>query len=200
VVDPEKDFAKTGSRTRESGAATQTQDIQPELAAGDSMDDPCEIDEGESVPMQMEIVEDRFAVVDKPPSEFGADGNSSSNGKCIQGYNDERRTAAIPYKIVVKAEPYDLDGVDGFVGHDAYSPYNKMNSEPGEEDAVGVVCDKLGAKPSQVADNPVAKCDPVDGDSGVKGAEEDGYGHCLETVPKPRTSDDEEEDGGFVIV
>jgi hypothetical protein len=193
------------SPARESGAATQTQDIRPEIAAGDSIDDPCEIDEDEPVPMQMEIVEDRF-VVDKPPSEFGADGN---NGKCIQGYKDERRAASIPYKIVVMAEPYDLDGVDGFVGHGEYRPYNKMNSEPGEKDAVDVVCDKLGAKPSELADNngveaipdnPVAKCDPVDGDSGVKGAEEDTYDHCLETIPKPRASDHEEEDGGFLIV
>ncbi|KAK3153364.1 hypothetical protein QOZ80_2BG0171350 [Eleusine coracana subsp. coracana] len=181
-----------------------THDSPNEFGAGDSMDHPYQIEEDEPILLQMEIVEDRFAL-DKSAPEFAADDNNS----------DKRRTAVTPYKIVVKAEPNDLDGV----GHDENNHSDEMNPVPradadkegqffhGDEDTVNVVSDKLGAKPSEpvrnngvevIADNLVVKCEPVDGDS-VKGAAKDTYDHCLEMMPERKTFDEEDEDD-FVIV
>lgn len=163
-------------RARKSGGVIHGS--HHDFAAGDSMDNAYDVEEDEPILLQMEIVEDRFAL-DKSPPEFGADG-------------DERRIAVTPYKIVVKAEPEpeDFDKEGQFFN--------------GDKDAVDVVSE-LGAKPSGpidkngvqvIPDKPVPKCEPVVGD---KCAEEDTYDHCLDMIPKQKAPGEEDEDD-FVIV
>ncbi|TVU31581.1 hypothetical protein EJB05_23271, partial [Eragrostis curvula] len=184
-----------------------THDSRHEFDTGDSMDNPCQIEEDESAVLQMDIVEDRFALDSKSPPEFGA---------------DERRPE-VTYKIVVKSEPDDLDDFEG-VGHDAYRYHhcNEMNLElgadddkegqffHGDKDAVHVVSDRLLEKPIEPVDNSlrqlslfhgdnlVENVEPVDGDS-VKGAEEDTYDHCPEMIPKQKIFDEEDEDDVVVV-